>query len=60
MDIFTKNIYATQDNTYKNLKPIINDRNIVVSGGKGSCVAIMSRSDYFKKLQHMIDEGMEN
>ena len=60
-DIFTKNIYATRDNTYKNLKRIINDPNIaVVSGEKESCVVIMNRSDYFKKLQHMIDEGIEN
>ena len=30
VDIFTKNIYATRDNTYKNLKRIINDPNIAV------------------------------
>ena len=24
-----------------------------------SCVVIMNRSDYFKKLQHMIDEGIQ-
>ena len=46
MDIFTKNIYATCDNTYKNLKSIINDPNIaVVSGDKESCSVIMNRSD---------------
>ena len=61
MDIFTQNIYATHDNTYKNLKHIINDPNVAfISGDKGSCVAIMNRSDYFKKLQHMIDEGIQN
>ena len=61
VDIFTENIYATRDNTYKNLKRIINDANIaVVSGDKESYVVIMNRSDYFKKLQHMIDEGIEN
>ena len=59
-DSFTKNIYATHDNTYKNLKSIINDRNIVVSWDKGSYVVIMNHNDYFKKLQHMIDEGIEN
>ena len=62
MDIFTKNLYTTRDNTYKNLKRIINDpTNIaVVSGDKESCVVIMNRSYYFQQLQHMIDEGIEN
>ena len=61
VDIFTKNIHETRDNTYKNLKRTINDPNIaVVSGDKESCVAIMNRSDCFKKMQHMIDEGIEN
>ena len=60
LDIFTKNIYATH-NTYKNLKRIINNPNIAaVSGDKESCIVIMNRSDYFKKLQHMIDEGIQN
>ena len=61
VDIFTKNIYATRDNTYKRLKRRVNDPNIaVVSGDKESCVVIMNRSDYFKKMQHMIDEGIQN
>ena len=35
VDIFTENIYATPDNTYKNLKRLINDPNIaVISGDK--------------------------
>ena len=49
MDIFTKNIYATHDNTYKykNLERIINDINTtVVSGDKESCVVIMNLSDF--------------
>ena len=61
VDIFAKNIYATRDNTYKNSKGIINDQSIaLVSGDKESCVVIINRSDYFKKLQHMIDEGIQN
>ena len=56
VDIFTKNIYATRDNTYKNLKRITNDPNIAVaSGDKESCVVIMNRSDCFIKIQRMID-----
>ena len=60
-DVFIKNIYQTGDNTYKNLKRTINDPNIaVVSGDKESCIVIMNRSDYFEKLLHMIDEGIQN
>ena len=56
-----RKIYATRDNTYKNLKRIINDPNIaVVPGDKELCVVIMNRSDYFKILQHMIDKSIEN
>ena len=59
--MFTKNVYATLDNTYKNLKRIIYYLNIAaVSGDKESCIVIMNRSDCFKKLQHMIDEGIQN
>ena len=58
-DIFTKNIYATKDFTYKNLKNIIKDENIaVLSGDKDSSIVIMQKDDYNKKLQHMIDEGI--
>ena len=46
-DIFRKNIYATKDFTYKNLKNMINnDKLAVVSGDKDSCVIIMTREDY--------------
>ena len=46
-DIFRKNIYATKDFTYKNLKNMINnDKLAVVSGDKDSCVMIMTREDY--------------
>ena len=56
-----RKIYATCDNTYKNLKRIINDPNIaVVPVDKELCVVIMNRSDHFKILQHMIDKSIEN
>ena len=60
-DIFTKNIYATKDYTYKNLKNLIENKDLVVlSGDKDSCVVILKRGDYDKKLQGMIDEGITN
>ena len=47
IDIFTKIVFATTDYTYKHLKRIIKDPNlVVVSGDKESCVVIMNKSDY--------------
>ena len=58
-DIFTKNIYATKDFTYKNLKNMINnDKLAVVSGDKDSCVAIMIREDYNNKLEEILNDGI--
>ena len=43
VDIFTKNAHATTDYTYKHLKRIIKDPNlVVVLGDKESCVVIMN------------------
>ena len=59
VDIFTKNVYATTDYTYKHLKRIIKNPNlVVVSGDKESCVVIMNKSDYQSKMQHMINDGI--
>ena len=58
-DIFTRNVYATKDFTYSNLKNIIkNDKLVVLSGDQDSCVVIMQRGDYDIKLQNMIDDGI--
>ena len=58
-DIFTKNIYATKDFTYKNLKNMINnDKLAVVSGDQDSYVVIMTREDYNKKLEAMLNDGI--
>ena len=58
-DIFTKNVYATKDLTYGNLKDIIkNDKLVVLSGDKDSRVVIIQREDYDVKLQNMIDDGI--
>ena len=56
-DIFTKNVYATKDFTYSNLQNIIkNDKLVVLSGDKDSCVVIIQREEYDMKLQNMIDD----
>ena len=59
-DIFTKNIHATKDFTYKNLKNMINNDKLsaIVSGDKDSCVVIMTREDYNDKLEAMLNDGI--
>ena len=59
IDIFTDNIYATNDYTYHNLRGIIQNKDIVVvKGEKDSNVVIMKKSDYVTKLNTMIDDGI--
>ena len=54
LNMFTKNVHATKDYMYKNLKTLIENKDLVViSGDKDSCVVILKRSDYDKKLQSM-------
>ena len=57
--ILTKNVYLTKDDTYHNLKCIINDKTLaVVPRDKDSCVIIMNRADYIAKMQAVIDDGI--
>ena len=50
-DMFTKNIHSTKDYTYKDLKNLIENKDLVViSRDKDSCVVILKRRDYDKKL----------
>ena len=59
VDIFTKSVYKTTDSTYKHLKRIVNNKNLVVlSGDKESCVALIDKTDYQDKLQNLIDDGI--
>ena len=56
-DILSKNVYTTKDDTYHNLKRIINERLLaVVSGDKDSCILIIERDVYSNKLQQMIND----
>ena len=44
----------------KSLKPITNNKNIVVlSGDKNSIVVIMDKTDYVNKVRSLIQEGIE-
>ena len=61
VDISTKSVYTTPDYTYKHLKRIINDKNlVVVSGDKESCVPFVDKTDYQDKLQKMVDDVIKN
>ena len=56
-DIFSKNVLNSEDFTYKNLKSLIQNQNIVIlQGDKYSSVVIMDKSDYTQKLEDMIEE----
>ena len=60
-DIFTKNVHATKDYTYKNVKNLIENKVLVViSREMDSCVVILKRSDCHKKFQSMVNEGITN
>ena len=53
--------YFSTDYTYSNLKRLIKDESIVViPGDKDSALVIMDKNDYVKKMQEMIDEGIQD
>ena len=58
-DIFSKNVSNSEDFTYKNLKSLIHDQNIVIlKGDKDSSVTIMNKGDYIEKLENMLEDGI--
>ena len=42
------------------MKNLIKNKDLFISGEKDYCVVILKRSDYYKKLQSIIDEGTTN
>ena len=58
-NIFTKNVYNTKDYTYKKLKELINNPNIVIlEGDKETAIVIMNKIDYISKMNEMIEIGL--
>ena len=56
---FTQNIYHTKDDTYRNLRHLIQNNFIVLlAGDKDSLVVVMNKNDYILKVDNMINEGM--
>ena len=49
---FTQNVYHTKDDTYRNLRHLIQNNNIVLLlGDKDSSVVVMNKKDYILKVQ---------
>ena len=55
----SQNVYHTKDNTFKETHKIRNNNNVVIlPGDKDSSVIIMNRSDYTKKVESMLQQGI--
>ena len=58
--MFHNNLYTKPHYTYKVLRKLANDQNLVVlSGDKDSSVVIMERELHVTKLEEMINDGIE-
>ena len=61
IDILSKNLYFSRDYSYNNLKCLIKDESIaIIPGDKDSAIVIMDKNDYVKKMQQMIDKGIQD
>ena len=53
------NVLNSEDFTYKILKSLMQDENIVIlQGYKDSSMVIIDKSDYTQKLEDMIEQGI--
>ena len=54
-------MYDTKDFTYLTLKNLINNPDIVIlEGDKESATVIMNKTDYIRKMNEMIEKGLED
>ena len=59
-DIFITNVNNTNAHTYNDLKRLIKNKNLcVLSGDKDSCVIVINKQDYIRRLEAMLDEGIK-
>ena len=59
-DIFTKNVFQTKDYTCHNLKKFIGEEDVVVmKGDKDFLVVILNKTEYNKKLENIVKEGID-
>ena len=60
-NIFTANVYATKDYTFKKLRRLVDNPNIVIlEGDKETAIVIMNKKDYIEKMNQMIENGLED
>ena len=58
--IISNNIYSEKNNTVKLLSPLIkNDKIVILAANKESCTVIRSKCDYIRKINNIIEEGMQ-
>ena len=58
---FSHNVYQTKDNTFKKLHALRTRGDIIIlSGDKDSCVVILNREDYIRKVNDLIEEGIND
>ena len=56
----SSNIYSEKDSTVKLLSPLIkNDKMVVLAADKESCTIILNKSDYIRKVNNIIEEGIQ-
>ena len=59
--IFAKNVILTEDHTYKELKTLIHNKDVVIlKDDKDSSIVIMNKTDYITKIETMIEQGVKN
>ena len=57
-DLLSQNVYHIKDNTFKETHKIRNNNNVVILPGDKDSSAIMNRSDYSKKVESMLQQGI--
>ena len=59
-NIITNSIYSEKDKTVKLLSPLIkNDKIVILAADKESCTVTLNKSDYIRKVNNIIEEGMQ-
>ena len=55
----SRNVYQDSGSTFKSLNNLCSNSNItILSADKKSCTVILNRTDYIKKVNAMIDDGI--
>ena len=59
-NIISNNVYSEKDNIVKLLSALIkNDKNVNLAVDKESCTVTINKSDYIRKVNDIIEEGMQ-